>query len=264
VFGDISNLKLAANKASLEASDQDIKDAHAGVVDKLNAFVAENEQKMDTLKEEQAAKAKQLHRKRDRITTTIQQMREESKRLKTHNKEMYLDTVRTLHEGQRHMQNDLDVKRRDHFIAMAQRHDEWVQIKERNDFKLNQLRTANGPLVNIEDLEERVCTQDDMFHTACVEQDVSATFETAAGYQSAGTVQSIDTCEPYETGFTWSVTSAGSLVGYSDDSYGGSCVCNQAAPDSDEDENDDGFEDVCVRVEIDGALVDNLYDGIPR
>merc|ERR1711939_770567 len=126
---------------------------------------SDNQNNMDSLAAGQAAKAEALHRKRDRITTTIQQMREESKRLQTYNTEQYLETVRALHEGQRQMQNDLDIKRRDHFIDMAKRHDEWVEIKERNDFKLNQLRTANGPLVNIDDLEERVCTQDDMFRT---------------------------------------------------------------------------------------------------
>jgi hypothetical protein len=266
----ISNLKLAANKASLEVSDQKIKEAHASVVSKLNTFVEENEGKMALLASQQKDKAKQLHRKRDRITTTIQQMREESKRLKTHNTEMYLDTVRTLHEGQRTMQNDLDQKRRDHFVAMAQRHDEWVQIKERNDFKLNQLRTANGPLVKISDLEERVCSQDDMFRTSCVQQDVSDTFITSPGYESYGVdeatglpvpggYKTIGTCAPDEAGYTFTATAAGSYVGYSTlPNRGGSCVCNADSTTT------SGYEDVCVLVEIDGALKDDLYDAIPR
>ena len=259
----ISNLKLAANRASLAASDKSIKEAHSAVVQKLNAFVDENEEKMALLASQQKDKAKQLHRKRDRITTTIQQMREESKRLKTHNTEMYLDTVRTLHEGQRTMQNDLDKKRRDHFVAMAQRHDEWVQIKERNDFKLNQLRTANGPLVKINDLEERVCTQDDMFRTSCTEQNVSQTFQTSPGYESYGVSEggykTIGTCTPNEAGYTFSETAAGSYVGYSTlPNRGGSCVCNADAT------TDTGYEEVCVLVEIDGALKDDLYDTIPR
>ena len=155
----ISQLKLTANKEFLAISDESIKSSHEAVVAKLNTFIKENNDQMDTLASAQATKARDLHRKRDRITTTIQQMREESKRLKTANTEAYLETVRALHEGQRAMQNDLDLKRKEHFQQMAIRHDEWIEIKEKNDFKLNQLRTANGPLVDIDDLEERECTQ---------------------------------------------------------------------------------------------------------
>merc|ERR1712072_1198978 len=142
--------------------------------------------------------ARDLHRKRDRITTTIQQMREESKRLKTANTEAYLETVRALHEGQRAMQNDLDMKRKEHFQQMAIRHDEWIEIKEKNDFKLNQLRTANGPLVDIDDLQERECTVDDMFHTSCTDVDASTAFVEEPGYTSHGTVGSAGVCTAIE------------------------------------------------------------------
>ena len=161
------------------------------MVTKLNTFRIGNDKKMTELKGAQSKAAAELHRKRDRITTTIQQMREESLRLQTRNTEAYYNTVRTLHEGQRKLQNQLDLKRRDHFIQMAKRHDEWVEIKARNDFKLNQLRTANGPLVGISKLKTRECSQDDMFHTECHEVDASKKFETQPGYMTHGSVEAI-------------------------------------------------------------------------
>jgi hypothetical protein len=275
----ISKLKLDANAASLKTSDTKIKASHDAVVAKLNSFVESNEQKMQELASHQKAEADKLHRKRDRITTTIQQMKEESKRLKTHNQEMYLDTVRSLHEGQRAMQNDLDEKRKDHFVAMAKRHDEWVQIKERNDFKLSQLRTANGPLVNIDDLEERQCEQDDMFRTSCRNVPSSETFKTSAGYRSGQTVKDIGTCSPTSTDYTWQASTSGTRVGYStlsSTSSPGTCTCSPAATDgapyTDVTCSTAGhawvaggcFEATCVLVQIDGEMQDNLYDSIPR
>jgi hypothetical protein len=259
----ISELKLAANSEALSISDAKIKKGHEAVVDKLNKFVIENEGKMGKLKDAQKDASDKLHRKRDRITTTIQQMREESKRLQTYNTEQYLETVRALHEGQRQMQNDLDIKRRDHFIDMAKRHDEWVEIKERNDFKLNQLRTANGPLVPIAELEERECSQDDMFRTSCKQVGVSKTFETMPGYKSHQTMKTIGTCSKAEEGTT--------------PEHGYSCVCSTRTCEEDSKAIDsccgangctavEGVftTDVCVKVVIDGELKDDLYDSIPR
>ena len=241
----ISRLKLDANSKFLEMSDSKIASAHAAVVSKLNQFVLDNENDMEELAEKQAEKAAELHRKRDRITTTIQQMREESKRLKTANTEAYLETVRALHEGQRLMQNELDSKRLAHFQQMAVRHDEWVQIKEANDFKLNQLRTANGPLVNIDDLEERVCTQDDMFRTSCTDQPSSAEFVEHAGYQSHGTVRSTGVCTPEDAADP-----------ANEERQGYRCTCSTDA---------DGQPVApCVRVEIDGEDNAQLYHNIPR
>jgi len=259
----VSELKLAANAQSLGLSDTKIKSDHDQVVAKLNAFVIENEKDMKKLQDKQKVEAEKLHRKRDRITTTIQQMREESKRLQTYNTEQYLETVRQLHEGQRQMQNDLDIKRREHFVDMAKRHDEWVEIKERNDFKLNQLRTANGPLVAIDDLEERVCTQDDMFRTSCKEVDVSKTFETAPGYVSHQTMKELGTCTKSQEGTS--------------PERGYSCVCSARTCEKNDDNIDsccgsngctskDGewVTDVCVKVVIDGEMKDDIYDAIPR
>jgi hypothetical protein len=270
----VSQLKLGANAESLAASDASIKAKHDKVVADLNTFAIANEAKMKSLADAQKASANALHRKRDRITTTIQQMREESKRLKTHNQEMYLETVRALHEGQKQMQNDLDMKRRSHFVDMAKRHDEWVEIKERNDFKLSQLRTANGPLVNIDDLEERVCTQDDMFRTECHQVDSTKSFSTTPGYNSAGTAKSIGTCTKAEEGSY--PTKAGSKRGVS-------CVCSvQTCPKIETGIDtccgsngcrttnvgtaaEPAYEtDVCVKVEINGEMQKNLYDDIPR
>jgi hypothetical protein len=239
----ISKLKLDANSKFLEMSDSQIASAHAAVVTKLNDFVKDNDSKMAALATSQDAKATELHRKRDRITTTIQQMREESKRLKTANTEAYLETVRALHEGQRQMQNELDAKRLQHFQNMAVRHDEWVEIKEKNDFKLNQLRTANGPLVNIDDLEERECTQDDMFRTSCVDVQSSTAFVTQPGYTSHGTIAATGTC-----------TEAEALDTANAERQGYRCVCSYDADQV----------ATCVRVEVDGEDDATLYDDIPR
>eukprot|EP01043_Picozoa_sp_COSAG02_P032725 COSAG02_NODE_2200_length_9538_cov_13.322068_2_plen_127_part_00 len=126
---------------------------------------------------------------------------------------------------------------------MAVRHDEWVQIKEANDFKLNQLRTANGPLVNIDDLEERVCTQDDMFRTSCEDKPASTEFVEQPGYQSHGTVRSTGTCTPQEAADPSNA-----------EAHGYRCTCSTDA---------DGNE-ACVRVEVDGENNAELYHDIPR
>jgi len=238
----ISKLKLEANTNFLAISDQSIQDAHAAVVTKLNTFIKTNEQQMEGLAATQSAKADELHRKRDRITTTIQQMREESRRLKTANTEAYLETVRSLHENQRQMQNELDAKRLQHFQNMAVRHDEWVEIKQRNDFKLNQLRTANGPLVNIDDLEERECTQDDMFRTSCMDVPADSEFVEQPGYMSHGTVRAVGTC-----------TEAEAADPANAEREGYRCVCNDDA---------DG-NPTCVLVEVDGEEHATLYHDIP-
>lgn len=239
----ISKLKLEANTNFLAISDSKIQNAHAAVVDKLNTFIKDNEQEMAELSKSQADKADALHRKRDRITTTIQQMREESRRLKTANTEAYLETVRSLHENQRQMQNELDAKRLEHFQNMAVRHDEWVEIKQRNDFKLNQLRTANGPLVHIDDLEERECTQDDMFRTECVDVPSSSEFVEQPGYTSHGTVRATGTCTEAEA----NDPANAEREGYR-------CVCSYDADDA----------ATCVLVEIDGEEHATLYHDIPR
>ena len=239
----ISRLKLEANSNFLAISDASIQAAHAAVVSKLNTFIKDNEAEMAVLAQDQATKADELHRKRDRITTTIQQMREESRRLKTANTEAYLETVRSLHENQRQMQNELDAKRLEHFQNMAVRHDEWVEIKQRNDFKLNQLRTANGPLVSIDDLEERECTQDDMFRTSCVDVPASSGFVEQPGYTSHGTVRATGTCTEAEANDPGNAEREGYR-----------CVCSYDADDT----------ATCVRVEIDGEEHATLYHDIPR
>ena len=235
-----SSLKMAANTQFLELSDAKIKTAHDSVVSKLDQFIVDNAAKMSELADTQEKASEALFRKRDRITTTLQQMREETRRLKTHNQEAYLATVRLLHDGQREMQNKLDLKRRDHFISMAKEHDRWIELKAKNDFKLNQLRTANGPLVDIDALQERQCTQDDMFHTSCTNVAADAKFVTQPGYMSHQTVNTIGTCTEDEEGQNTVVS----------------------GPDG-----DGPYTQRCVKgvlVRIDGEYHDDMYINIPR
>jgi len=228
----VTSLKTTTNTQMLQISDDRIKTAHDAVVFNLNKHIGDNAAKMDALKTAQADASDKLFRKRDRITTTLQQMREESRRLTTSNQEAYLETVRQLHEGQREMQNSLDTKRREHFVQMAKRHDEWVEIKEKNDFKLNQLRTANGPLVDIDNLVERECTQDDQFRTSCKDVSASDRFETVAGYKTQSTLGAVGTCDESDEARN------GAEVGYR-------CVNG-------------------VKVQIDGEYITDYYDSIPR
>jgi hypothetical protein len=274
----ISQLKLTANKEFLAISDESIKASHDAVVTKLNDFIKSNDQQMDDLASAQATKARDLHRKRDRITTTIQQMREESKRLKTANTEAYLETVRALHEGQRAMQNDLDMKRKEHFQQMAIRHDEWIEIKEKNDFKLNQLRTANGPLVDIDDLEERECTQDDRFRTSCTQVDASDKFVTQPGYNTHGTVSSTGVCAGDDTITCTEANVADpahpcSSADPDTDGVAGLVIPNPAKSDNrghrcvcsyDVAEDSGLYSETCVLVTVDGELDNEAYDDIPR
>ena len=67
------------------------------------------------------------------------------------------------------------------------------------DHGLNQLRTANGPLVDIDALEERECTQDDRFRTSCTQVDASDKFVTQPGYNTHGTVSSTGVCAGDDT-----------------------------------------------------------------
>merc|ERR1711865_1126983 len=129
-------------------------------------------------------------------------------------------------------QNSLDTKRREHFVQMAKHHDEWVEIKEKNDFKLNQLRTANGPLVDIDNLVERECTQDDQFRTSCKDVSASDRFETVAGYQTKSTLGAVGTCDESDE------AKNGAEAGYR-------CVNG-------------------VKVQIDGEYITDYYDSIPR
>ena len=207
-------------------------------------------------------------------------MREESKRLKTENQEAYLETVRSLHENQREMQNELDLKRKEHFQNMAIRHDEWVQIKEKNDFKLSQLRTANGPLVDIPDLQERVCTQDDQFQTSCTYADASDQFVSQPGYQSHGEIESVGTCTTANNELVGVSVAA---TGNADDPRGGlaytryvpnpdkadaqgyRCSCSYDADDrATIGTYSDGDDEACVKVIVGGEMNNDMYDDIPR
>merc|ERR1712188_47708 len=133
-----------------------------------------------------------LDLKREELEIAVQQMREESNRLQTKNEEEYIDFTRTMDEYMTDMQNRLDADLKEHAQVMAEKADNWAAVKQELEFELNQLKTANGPLVDIEDLQETECSQDEFFQVSCEQVDASDKFEEQEGYVSYGTGEWID------------------------------------------------------------------------
>merc|ERR1711990_311559 len=96
-----------------------------------------------------------VYSKQERNTIKIQQAKQEAARLKTANREAYIDQKRALFAQQKIAEKNQAIE--DNFR-------EGRLIK-------NQLRTANGPRTEVSDLKTQSCTTDQFFNTKCTDVD---------------------------------------------------------------------------------------------
>lgn len=129
-------------------------------------------------------RAVELRRDRDRVSSSLDQEREHIRRLTTRNLELYLDSVRLLHENQNRLQNHLADLVKAHEETMANKADEHLALKTLNDFKINVLKTANGRLTDIAELKDEVCEllPGTGLHD-CYQVDVVDKYTTGPGYR---------------------------------------------------------------------------------
>ena len=109
--------------------------------------------------------------KQERNTIKIQQAKQEAARLKTANREAYIDQKRALYAHQTATQNANDAAL---LVAKAKIASSNLAIEDNfreGRFIKNQLRTANGPRTLVSDLKTQSCTTDQFFNTKCVDVD---------------------------------------------------------------------------------------------
>merc|ERR1712146_424652 len=80
-----------------------------------------------------------------------------------------LDMQRSLASHQRSVQNRLDSKRFEAYKLNAIKMDKLKQEFARSRFTINQLKTANGPLVDTTQFTESSCTADQFYRVGCTE-----------------------------------------------------------------------------------------------
>eukprot|EP01052_Picozoa_sp_SAG31_P004472 SAG31_NODE_185_length_20953_cov_17.235398_10_plen_2809_part_00 len=211
---------LEANSAMLTKSDASMVSTTSTLKSNLDTFMgtltADVASKMATVQ----SNVNTLYAKSARNVVKLQQAREESLRLQTQNLEEKLDMQRSLASHQRSVQNRLDSKRFEAYKLNAIKMDKLKQEFARSRFTINQLKTANGPLVDATQFTESSCTADQFYRVDCTEttSDRSSLY-TGTGYRTSGTVDEDatngDTTNP-------SITIEGSEVAgaYTDPAYG--------------------------------------------
>merc|ERR1712139_225583 len=182
-----NDVALAKNEYIIARSNEELELAAAEVKETINQERLALQATMSELSESLEDDINTLYLKREELEIAVQQMREESNRLQTKNEEEYIDFTRTMDEYMTDMQNRLDADLKEHAQVMAEKADNWAAVKEELEFELNQLKTTNGPLVQIDDLEETECTQDEFFQVSCQQINASDKFEEQDGYVSYGT-----------------------------------------------------------------------------
>jgi len=182
-----NEMALLKNEYIIARSNEELEVAAAAVKETINTERIELQETMDKLAKDLEDDVHTLYLKREELEIAVQQMREESNRLQTKNEEDYIDFTRDMDEYMTDMQNRLDEDLKEHAQVMAEKADNWAAVKEELEFELNQLKTANGPLVQIDDLEETECTQDEFFQVSCQQINASDKFEEQDGYVSYGT-----------------------------------------------------------------------------
>merc|ERR1712146_490486 len=177
------------NSAMLTKSDASMVSTSSALKSNLDTFMgtltADVASKMATVQ----SNVNTLYAKSARNVVKLQQAREESLRLQTQNLEEKLDMQRSLASHQRSVQNRLDSKRFEAYKLNAIKMDKLKQEFARSRFTINQLKTANGPLVDTTQFTESSCTADQFYRVGCTEttSDRSSLY-TGAGYRTAGTV----------------------------------------------------------------------------
>jgi len=193
-----NRIALEKNEYIITRSNQELAEAAANVKDLINTERQELKNTMTILSASLEEDINTLYLKREELEIAVQQMREESNRLQTANEEAYIDFQREQAEYMTEMQNRLDTDLKEHYETMAVKADNWKQVKQQLQFQLNQLKTANGPLVDIDDLKETECEQDEFYQVSCTEVSASDKFQQGTGYVSYGSGEWV---EDDETGY---------------------------------------------------------------
>jgi hypothetical protein len=180
---------LEATSAALTRSDAAMVANTATMKSNLDTKVAATAATIETTLAAVQTKVDTLYSKSARNAVKLQQAREESLRLQTKNLEEKLDMQRSLQSHQRLVQNRLDTKRFDAYKLNAIKQDKLKQEFARSRFTINQLKTANGPLVNTAKFSETECTADQFYRVGCTEAETDkSSLYKGSGYVTAGTV----------------------------------------------------------------------------
>merc|ERR1712028_66210 len=96
---------------------------------------------------------------------------------------------RALASHQTEVQNRFQSKRFGVYKLNAIKQDKLKQEFARSRFTINQLKTANGPLVNTAKFSETECTADQFYRVGCTEAETDkSSLYKGSGYVTAGTV----------------------------------------------------------------------------
>merc|ERR1712224_925802 len=177
-----SNTALSTKTSSTSARLQ----SHAtSVQTTINDSKAATQQRVDA-----------LYAKTERNAIVIQQAREESLRSQTSNLEAKLELQRALADHQTQVQNRFQTKRFGVYKLNALKQDKLKQEFARSRFTINQLKTANGPMVDTTKFKESTCTTDQFYNVVCTESTSNKqSLYTGPGYVSAQTVPSAATTQ---------------------------------------------------------------------
>ena len=154
------NTRAAKNAATTNKLEDDILTLDST----LNEALAASKSTVDS-------SVSSVFSKLERNTIRIQQAKQEAARLKTANREAYIDQKRALYAHATAVQNANDAA-----LLIAQQkiaaHNQAIEDNFREGrFIKNQLRTANGPRTAVSDLKTQSCTTDQFFNTRCTDVD---------------------------------------------------------------------------------------------
>ena len=114
-------------------------------------------------------KANSVRNKLDAAATTIANAKLESARTQTRNREARLADVRALEDHQTVVQNRLDAARQATLTKKAAQRATIVSKMAQAQFKMNQLRSSNGPTIAPGNLKKMSCTVDQFNRNECSE-----------------------------------------------------------------------------------------------
>jgi hypothetical protein len=164
-----NTMQLAAVKSELEAVTASLKakdlSTHTTIEAKLDSIAA-------TVAFEKAArdaKVLSLNKKLDDNGMAIQQDLLSSERSKTARLEAHIDSVRSLHQHQKEVQNRLDNSLAEIKAGNKAKMDKVARHLAENEFVMNQVKLMNGPTVPISKLTKGECEVDQFYGVSCNE-----------------------------------------------------------------------------------------------
>jgi hypothetical protein len=187
---------LESTSAAIMKSNKAMTTSTTSTNSKLKTHAATVQTELSTTKAATQAKVDALYAKMERNAIVIQQAREESLRSQTSNLEAKLELQRALADHQTQVQNRFQTKRFGVYKLNALKQDKLKQEFARSRFTINQLKTANGPMVDTTKFKESTCTTDQFYNVVCTESTSNKqSLYTGTGYVSAQTVPSAATTQ---------------------------------------------------------------------